>query len=209
MADPNLFPCNGPQRVTLPLTIPSGPKGGQIPAESPSWRVIFPREEIKVLMDSTAQGADSDGLFPINAVYLHACGCRVEGCEDVFVFVNDGISRCSVWLNFVEVIPPTGTPPTNQVVNWSIKGAADAINSPLLHGQIQVPALASNTKGLIAEVSGILCTQFEFWASVSTVGVPSPMPVNVRLQFIVDRLGSQIASYLGPVAGGKDLPPAV
>lgn len=199
-----IFPCNTPQRVRLPCPQDIVPLLGQ----TPSWRTVFGRQDIPVFDPAVnADGADLEGYFPINAIYLQAPGCKLSPCEDATIFINDGMSRCAFWLNEATIKPPTGLPATPQVVDFAIKVANDSIPNTVFHvtaiitpGTFNQPVEGgrSNVKGLIAEVSGILCTQFELWARVRNVGV-QPSPVEVRLEFIADRLGGQIFGFPGNV----------
>lgn len=201
-----LFPCNGPQRILLPLPEKTTPLLGQVP----SWRVIFTREEIPVLSDDNQAGADAEGYFPIVAAYLQANGCRASLCEDATIFVDDCMSRCSIWMNEVDVLPPTGSQAQTQHLDFKVKAASDDINTTLFHGSVTVtidntdPFNRSRVRGMMVQVSGVLCTQFELWARVPA-GVGA-MPLSARFQFDMDRIGSQLAAYKGTIAGGGDLP---
>lgn len=215
----DLFPCNGPQRILLP------PPRGLGPGDVPSWRVVFPRERVGIseLGSFTPPGGtDDDGFYPINAAFLAAPGCKIPGCQDATVFVDDGLSRCSVFLNQAFVIAPAGQAPQDQLLDFKVRVAADNIGSTVMHASVQLtfpgpgglgfgaqdPQAPPLPRGLLATVSGVLCTQFEFWARVRVQNFGTPMPVDVRLQFVMDRLGGQFAAYRGAACvGGGDLPP--
>ncbi len=204
------FPCNSPQRIRLPVpqyaAIP--PANGQIN----SWRVIFGKEIVQVLTNADAQGADPDGYFPINAVYLLAVPCTPIGCIDSKIFIDDGISRCTVTLNEATILAPAGSSPFPQTMDFKIRLASDAIGTDLFHGTVGINTSKvdpqnprSETFGVLAHVSGILGTQFELWARIDP-SVQIPMPVEVRIQMIVDRLGTFPFAQPGNIAGGIDLP---
>lgn len=194
----NQFPCNGPQRIQLPCP----PVGGTQDSVQ-CYRVIFPRERIPVLEPGNtalANAADDEGYFPINALFLCAPGCKPAACEDATIFINDGLSRCSFFLNtaFVDGQVPT----TALLVEYVIKVAAAGINSPVFHGFFVVSGQTPRS-GLICSVLAPLCTQFEFWARVALGG---PADLDVRLQMITDRLSGAFMAYLGPLSGGGNLP---
>jgi len=209
------FPCNTPQRVRLPVPQNITPLLGQ----TPSWRTNFGKQTIDVFDSNVnADAADTEGFFPINAMYLQDVGCKVSACEDATIFINDGMSRCAFWLNEATIKAPAGTAAVQQVVDFAFKIANDAIPNTVFHvtaiitpgtkGQI-IEAGRSNVRGLIAEVSGILCTQFELWARVRKLVGAVAMPVEVRLEFIADRLGGQIFGQPGNVPlppPGSDVP---
>jgi hypothetical protein len=180
----------------------------------PSWRVIFGRELVPVFKSGVnEQGADDNGYFPINAVYLQAPGCRPTGCEDATVFLDDGLARCGTYLNAAFIHAPPGVAVAQQLLDFKIKITAGAIKSTtLVTGSAVIKAgdapliSASPTAGLLAMVSDVLGTQFEFWARVRQEAGPDAQPVEVRIQMIVDRLSGQMAAFVGEIAGGGDLP---
>lgn len=208
-ANNNIFPCNGPQRIRLPVpelcAIP--PANGQIP----SWRVIFGKELVPVLNGANAAAADNEGYFPINAVFLLANPCTPVGCEDSKIFIDDGMSRCSVAINEATIIGPSGIQVVPQTIDYKIRASMDGIGTNLFHGTVGINTSKidpldqrSSTQGILVHVSGILCTQFEVWMRV--VDFAGAMPVEVRLQMIVDRLGGMAFAQPGSIAGGPDLP---
>lgn len=195
----DIFPASSPQRIKLPLPPP---------AQLPSWRVLFSRETVEVATANSAQGADSEGYFPVNAAYLEAQGCRPGLCLDATVFQDDGLSRCALYLNEGVVTPnEPNEVATPQLVLYKIKVSIEGIGATLFKGGFLV-GFQSNIgipkRGFIAEVSGVLGTQFEVWAKVSD-GL-SAQPVKVRFQMILDRLGSAPFAYPGIPAGGDVLP---
>ena len=201
-----IFPCNTPQRVPLPLP--------QIPGSLPSWRVIFGREMVPVFVEGQSEGAaDDEGYFPVNAVYLEARPCQIAACPDVKSFLDDGLARCSVFLNQAFIVPPDGEKQLPQELDFKIRGAGAGLGTTLVRGTINLldakdvlkdPLGPPSQRGLIAAVSGILFNQFELWARVQDTG--NGQPVQVRVMMIVDRLGGQMAAFLGEIAGGGDLP---
>lgn len=193
-----IFPANAPQRIKLPLPKNEG--------SLPSWRVNFSREVVPV-DGANAGGADSEGYYPIDAVFLEACGCRPSVCQDATVFVDDGLSRSSWYLNEGVVVPDAPNEiPTTQLVLYKIKVSIEGIGATLFKGGFLVVPQATNSpkRGFIATVSGVLGTQFEIWAKVAAGG--SSQPVRVRFEVIVDRLGTAPFAYPGIPAGGDVLP---
>lgn len=209
-ASKNIFPCNGPQRIRLPVpelcAVP--PANGQVP----SWRVIFGKELVPVFNNANLEAADDDGYFPINAVYLCAHPCTPVGCEDSKIFIDDGLDRCTTALNEATIINPPGTFINPQTIEYKIKGSMDGIGTNLFFGSVGINTSKidpldprSTTQGILIHVSGILVTQFEVWMRV--VNGPSAVPVEVRLQMIVDRLGGAPFGQPGTISGGIPLPP--
>jgi hypothetical protein len=212
------FPSNTPQRVRLPTPQTITPLLGQ----TPSWRTIFGKEVVDIYDPNVnPQAADSEGYFPINAIYLEDQGCKISQCEDATLFINDGMSRCAFWLNEATILPPVGQAPVQQIIDFAIKVATAAIPNTVAHFSALITTGPSKTqqnteggrspvRGMICEVSGLLVTQFEVWARVRNIG-PSPLsqPVEVRLMFTADRLGSQIFAMPGNVIlppPGSDIP---
>ena len=217
---------DAPQRVQLPVPERQAPLLGQVP----SWRIIFSREIVPVFVtglppgqfNPSATGADQEGFYPIVAAYLEAVSCRPGvGGEDSSVFLDDGLARCSFTLNeatFAPEIPGTVSPyqvtpdpsivTTNQTLDWSLKISNGSIGSSVFHGTTQIvvdPGNPANrrslTKGLLGAISGVLCTQFEFWARVNApMGGGTAVPVSVRMQFTMDRIGGQVIGYPGPIS---------
>lgn len=195
------FPQAAPQRIKLSLPRCEG--------AVPSWRVVFPRYEVPVLTPDNGEGADREGYFPMVACYLEAIGCRPQFCEDSLIFIDDGLSRCSVTINIAKILAPPGIVPVSQSLEYKINAAVGAIPSPVMHHNIAIvadpldPLAPSITRGIMCEVSGILCTQFEVWARISPNNQFGPaMPVEIRFQMMVDRAGSAAFAY----EGQKDLP---
>lgn len=217
---------NAPQRIMLPLPERQAPLLGQVP----SWRMIFTRTTVPVFVtdlplgqiNQNAQSADMEGFYPIVAAYLEATACRPGiGGEDSSVFIDDGLARCSFTLNeatFAPEIPGTTSPyvvvpspeiiTTNQTMDWSLKVSNGSINSSVFHGTTQIvvdPRNPANrrslTSGLLGAISGVLCTQFEFWARINAPLVTgTAVPVSVRIQMTMDRIGGQVIGYPGPIS---------
>lgn len=203
----NIFPQGAPHRIAMPVPEYLSPLNGQVP----SWRVLFTKEVVPVFTVDNAEAADDEGYFPISAAYLCATGCRPTACEDAIVFIDDGISRCALYLNEATIKPANSSDvQTAQLVEFKLKVSIEGIGGTLFHGSFlvkPVPGLntRSTLRGLLAEVSGILGTQFEVWARVKSI--INPQPVEVRFQMIMDRLGGAAFAYPGDTAGGHDLPP--
>lgn len=209
MPSNNTFPCNGPQRIRLPVPVLCAvpPANGQVP----SWRVIFGRELVPVLSEANQAAADEEGYFPINAVFLAAIPCTPVGCEDSKIFIDDGLSRCTYTLNEATFRGPVATPALPQTMDFKAKISSDSIGTNLFHGSVGIDTSKSDpsntrsiTSGILVHVSGVLGTQFELWARIRNG--QTPMPVEVRIQMIVDRLGGAPFAIPGNIAGGPDLP---
>lgn len=208
-ASRNIFPCNSPQRIRLP--VPEVSTRTFTHGDVPCWRVIFGKELVPVFTTANAEAADDEGYFPINAVYLLAIPCTPQGCDDSKIFINDGIARCTIALNESTIIAPPGTAVQPQTIDYKVKLSVDAIGTNLFHGSVGINTSKSDpldqrssTSGVLVHVSGILGTQFELWARVRNI--QAPMPVEVRIQMIVDRLGGAPFAQPGTIAGGPDLP---
>jgi hypothetical protein len=202
----NVFPCNGPQRIYLPPP----PVGGTFDSV-PCYRIVFPRQKVPILNDNIPpedQGADDQGYFPINAMFVAAVPCRPALCEDACLFLNEGLARWSIYLN--KVIPTsTTTFPAQLTIDFEFKIACAAINDPIFTATVVVtsakgPNNIDKIQGRIATLSGPLGTQVEAWARVRAGD--GAQPVYIRLQIIADRLGGQFAGNLGRIAGGAGLP---
>jgi hypothetical protein len=199
------FPQIAPALVTLP----------QIPgdvAELGVWRVQFPRVPLPVLTDETRNAADLQGYFPIAAVRLVG-PCLQAPCQDVTISTLDGLSRAAFTVNAFQ-LEQAALPVANLQVRWQIKAATSGVNTPIFNASSSVgwspksPVISEDAKGLIAVVSGVLCTQFELWGFIDPQQGASA-DVAVRVQIQVDRLGDRMAGYRGPLGGGDMLPEAV
>ena len=184
------------------------------PTGTGCWRVIFPRTQVPVNIPANAGSANSDGYFPIAAVYLKAVGCQPPGCFDVMMFLNDCVSRATFGLNAFHLDDPAPYPTLPTEVDWQVRAGLDAITNAVFSCSTTIDWTKTNAtpqpaeiKGPIATVSGVLCTQFELWARVqSNPGVLSTPNLSVRVEIAVDRLGNQLGAHKYPLAGGTDLP---
>lgn len=209
------FPKDSSRYVQLPIPeqLPCpGP-----PGSTPGYDVVFPSADIDVFIaDRNADAADAGGFFPVVAAYLNPPGIQGPPCEGVATIYVDGLlSRCAVYLNRVEFLDPTQNPLGPCLVDYRIKVAGYGISSTLYQGSFL--ALADpvdprgqqvSPRGLLAEVSGVLGTQFELWARVNADAEgTNPQGVRVRIQFAMDRLGSAAFAYPGDASvGGGGLP---
>lgn len=196
------FPQNGAlRRIQLP--------GFQGDEGLGSWTITGPPQTVPVWDPANPiDGADANGLFPIQSVYLGICGRVVlgPGCGGYEALRNIMLSRCSCWL--ANVLTADGTVPAAGIaVNWAIKESSFGASEQLLAGQFTFnPATYNGTLGglnaLLGHVSGILGNQYEFWASVASNG-GSGVPLLLSVQMDVDRMCGALAAYRGSNSGGS------
>lgn len=197
----NVFSCADDSRVLLPLPTTA--------CCDPVYDVIFARTRIPVFMGI---GGDGAGYFPINAAGLNPPPVPGGTSGGSIVYVNGLLSRCAVYLNHVWFTDTTVvTPATEVTVEYRIKVSAYGATSTVFHERIGVTPDPNNlsgpaiNSGLLCEVGGVLCQQFEFWAFVAEFG--DDQPLDVQLQFCMDRSGTPAFAYDGPASiGGGELP---
>jgi hypothetical protein len=201
-----VFPQGDSRRIKLPNF--RGPEG------LGSWRVPCPRQHVPVFDETNpVGGADDNGLFPIQAVYV---GCNAitlasQGCARYQVFENDCLSRCTIYLDAIGIRDNYDFA-TPMVVNWAIKQSASGVSELLLSGSLTFAkgSFVGTVIGPVGEVASVnapLCNQFEFWASVEAASVSGiDHGVMVAMQFAVDRVEGDFNAYLGQIAGGTGLP---
>lgn len=198
------FPPDPTKRIRLP-NFP-GPEGlgswrlpACLPQNVPLWDPSDPRG-----------GFDADGYWPVQAVYLD-CNARQVKCPGCSyeAYLNDGLSRCTVWLESVEFQPPFpvagGTP-----LDFVVKVSDHNFPQGLAIGTIIIPQPTTfgdpvTTLGLMASVSGVLGSQFELWARVPVaIDTPPRNPLTIKVAFVVDRIGDRLGAFYGNfVTGGS------
>jgi hypothetical protein len=206
------FPNDPMKRVRLPRY--PGPEG------LGTWRFASCLDQTVPISNPAAPGgttdfADADGYFPVEAVYLEClavqqplCGAKVNPA-----FLNDGISRASVWLD--QVRSTDGNPIANaQAIDFRVKFSDLVMPEVVAQGTIVVPQDTPQRitpYGLIVTTSGgAIAPQVELWARVRLQEAPVAIPLVVRVAFTVDRNGDQMHNFLGRIAGGPGfLPPTV
>lgn len=192
------FPTGDLRRIQLPNF--RGPEG------LGSWRLICPRQKVRIWDPShTVDGADPDGFWPVQAVFVGCEACSLGSLVTNFpAYKNDGLSRCAIYLD--AVFTGDGSMITNDVImEYRIKVSAACVPEILQEGTITFTSAdysgqTINKAGLIGSVSGIIGNQFEFWAKIDA-GVGAKEIV-LSLQFIVDRIGDRLEGYQGVIAGG-------
>lgn len=198
------FPIGDKRRIQLPKF--RGPEGVG------SWRMICPRETVRSYdpLNPTTGGfaTDEDGFYPIQAVFVGCVALQGPGYGPWPVYENDGLSRCAIYLD--SVVTPFDLNLGPLTMEWRVKCSAASVSNLLKSGSISFASqdLAGTTitkTGLIVDVSGPLGNQFELWARILPTN-GQMFPMEVSLQFIVDRLGDRGGAILGAISGGGELP---
>jgi hypothetical protein len=204
------FPNDPTKRIRLPNY--PGPEG------EGSWRLPACLPMTVPVWDPTnpVGGADADGYFPIQAVYIDCDERRVKapGCS-YGAYLNDGMSRCSVWLDSVEFQPPFPVP-GGTPLDFKIKGSDQSSSQGLAVGTVIIPQPTTfgepvTTLGLLAFVASGLVSQYELWARIAVaIDAPPRNPLTIKVAFIVDREGQPLSSFYGSiVTGGSSQLPKV
>lgn len=197
----NQFPRELNRLIQLPGA--PGPEG------LASWRVAFGQFPIPLLTTESLGAADDDGYYPICAVFLGSPGCPAPGCRDVYVYVNDGLARCAVWVTQF-ILETNPAPAGNVVIQWRVKQALGAANTPVASATSTITfpnGTTARESGLVVEVDGALCNQFEVWARVNPL-LGASAQLRATIEMIVDRLPGRLAVFPspGPLGGGPPLP---
>lgn len=199
------FPQGDPRRVQLPRF--RGPEGLGV------WREVCPSQRVPVW--NAAQpvaGADTDGYFPIQAVFGYPDCAVGDACSKYIAYANDSFSRCAIYLTSVSLDSGGIIGATPIGMDWQIRASAASIGETLLTGTIvflknDYAGTTLQRTGLIAQVSGILGNQYELWGRV-VYNEGNGLPLRVTTEFVVDRLGDRFGAYLGAInnGGGGGLP---
>jgi hypothetical protein len=179
------FP-DGATSLRVRLTTNPRPTDGLPPRGVEGLRpgvIAFPRVEI-------LQTAD-DGFQPLVAVYT----CDFVGptdCSEGPVGI-DALNECSVWLlKLVDDGPAGVVNPIPPVFEIQVRASFGCVGEPLVKGVVNVTSFAD--RGLLVQVSGILCTQWELWGRIIDQRFPLGAKVWARFGMVVDRMGGGIFS---------------
>jgi hypothetical protein len=99
------------------------------------------------------------------------------------------IDRISLWLSSIESVAGEPTPPA---IEWELRARGGNTSHRLVLVSM-VPASWEH-RGLIVQVSGVLCIGFDVFARVTTSGAK---PVRVNVSAVVDRCGAQLERIVG------------
>lgn len=197
------FPMGDKRRIQLPRF--RGPEG------LGSWRVVCPRQRVRPTDPNDLQsGSDENGYWPIQAVFVGCESYQPGGYGSWPVYENDCLSRASIILDSVWTVDGEDlTIPLTMA--WQIKSAAAGVPTVLKSGTISFAKGDFNgttlgKTGLIAYVSAPLGNEFQLWAKTIPDNSGILRPLDVSLQFAVDRLGDRVGSFLGRIANGGELP---
>jgi hypothetical protein len=156
------------------IQVPSSYMGGN---GLNSIKATFRRTSIDVVDSQLSP----DDYLPVGAIRIYTDACGVP-CDDYKLFPNTALSRASFWMGKLEQNEDGSPPP----IQFQIRQATGPVSEIVYTGTYK--ANLFGTQGLIAEISGYLCEQFEFWARV-----PDTLPfvrhsMMVTVSVVVDRL---------------------
>lgn len=200
MVTPNatIFPQGDLRRIRLPPFI--GPEG------LGSWHVAAPPQTVRVWNPAAPQeGADVDGYWPIQAVFICAQPTNLgNGCQGFLAYRNDLLSRCALSIGRAGLLDGTVIGASPQHLDFKIKGSTGNLGSNLMLGSITftkndyAQGGTLQKVGLIGQVKGILFNQFELWARIR-FDTGHGLPMTVAVTFAVDRIGDKLEAYSGDI----------
>lgn len=197
----DIFPCDSTSRVTLPVNL--DPISGQ-PVRGPDGLrpgvIIWPRVEVD---QGSADAPDQARYQAVAAIAAAQC---MPPSGDVVIY--DALDRCSFWLLGL-VYDGTGLRPAAPPAMLFQMRASLAGSAPTLVSTGVISANTWNDIGLISQVSGYLCSQFELWLLVDP-SEPTGTKIKVRIGGAADRVGGgvQCVTYGGLVTS-PDPPPGI
>jgi hypothetical protein len=158
--------------------------------------IVFPRTEV----DQGSPDADSDKRWqPIACIAV--AQCSPPGNPGADVVLVDALDRVSFWLLDV-VYDGTGSRPAlPPQITFEVRAAiAGAGGTAFVGGGIILSSWED--AGLIVQVSGILCSQWELWMRIPLpITEPAGTKVRLRIGCIADRVGGGVfETQLGTIA---------
>lgn len=183
------FPVDTTHLVTIPQCA-RGPDGLR------AAFTFFPERDVEMKADGSMQ--------PIAAIRVWGPG--VEAYEGGTSVVADGLSRSSWWCASVGYVNDSfgsgvGAVPPN--IDYEVRGAISMKATRFADGTTNFTNYQD--EGFIVQVSGILCTQFEFWARINPFqeGVSVGTKIKIRLAASVDRqAGAPFEIKKGDIGNG-------
>lgn len=144
-----------------------------------SIRATFLRTTVSVAMDPT----DQDDTSPVGAIRVYTDPCGIA-CDNIRLYPSTGLSRASFWLSPLEPNEDAAPPPIEFQIRQAVGPNAEIVYAGTF------AANKFHVQGLIAEIAGPVCEQFEFYARVpfSPNAIRHAMTITVTV--ITDRLPS-------------------
>lgn len=182
------------RRVVIPVA--KNPETGQSARGIEGLRaavLVFPRT---VITRRSSDVSLADGWQPIAAAAaIQAIPAPQNSSDPIGV---DGLDRVSWWLTEVASDMPGPLPTVIPEIRFAIRACPNCGHSTQFSsGIIQFDGWGNG--GLIAQISGILCSQWEMWMQVHE-DEDADSKVKVRLTGAVDRSGGgSFAAHYGPL----------
>lgn len=180
------FPLTGGPLITLP-TAPS--------PSFVSYHVSATEQIIPTRLP--IPGKPNLNWFPVVAVRVATCASAGVGANNAPISINDSLGRVSFMMTRLDNIDGLASPP---LIQFQIRTAIGCTPEVVGTGVINVKGVGGfDAVGLIGQVSGFICTQYELWARIE--GDPNPAPpakaprVGLGLDVIVDRFSSETPNF--------------
>lgn len=157
--------------------------------------VVFPRVAVNY---GSRNASAEDRWQPIAAVAVAQCVAPTSPGADAIII--DALSRVSFWLKGLVWDSPGERPNVPPVMDFDIRAASTGSGGTGESTGTIVAGGWDNT-GLIAQVSGLLCSQWELWMRLRDVA-DADLQIKVRIDASVDRMGgSAVSVEYGPLVG--------
>jgi hypothetical protein len=99
------------------------------------------------------------------------------------------VDRISLWLSSIESVGGDASPPP---IEWELRARGSSSSHRL--ALVSMAAPSWEHRGLIVQVSGVLCIGFDVFARVTT---KNAKPVRVNVAAILDRVGGPFSLIIG------------
>lgn len=121
------------------------------------------------------------GFSPVAAIRIDPCTIPFVSQNKSPVEVNGTLNRCGFWLTRTQL--QTAAIPT---IDYEVR-ATVGLCTPEVVASGTIKLTDIRQIGLICQVSGILCTQFEFWARLEADGPAAELGIDI----VADRFHGQ------------------